>query len=81
MLQTSGITNVCHVCLNYYPLVDQLSYMLWKHFLRHEVTHILRLALHRSCRKQFDVDYFCQKPKKFLATQFACLTRELTFRD
>ena len=76
MQQTSGITSVCHLRLKHCTLVDQLSYMLLKHFLRQEVAHILLLALHRSCRKQFDVDHFCQKPIKFLATQFFFLTYE-----
>ena len=47
--------------------------MLLRHVLRQEVARILPPALHRSYRKQFDVDHFCQKPKKFLAIQFVCL--------
>ena len=72
MQQTSGIASVCHLRLKHYNLTDQLNYMLLKHFIRQEVGHILLLALHRSCPKQFDVDHFCQKTKKF---QFVCLTR------
>ena len=76
MQQTSGITSICHPRLKHYTLVDQLRYMLLKHFLRQEVAHIMLLALHRSYHKQFDVDHFCQKPKKSLAMQFACLALE-----
>ena len=73
MQQISGITCVCHLRLKHYTLVDQLKYMLLKHFLRQEVAHILLLALHLNYCKHFDVDHFCQKPKKFLAIQFVCL--------
>ena len=50
--------------------------MLLRHVLRQELARILPPALHRSYRKQFDVDHFCQKPNKFLAIQFVCLAQE-----
>ena len=76
MQQASDITSVCHIRLKHYTLVDQLIYMLLKHFLRQEVAHILLLALHCNYRKQFDVNRISQKPKKFLAIQFGCLARK-----
>ena len=71
MQQTSDITSVSRLRLRHYTLVDQSSYMLLRHFLWQEVARILLPALHCSYRKQFDVDHFCQKLKKFL--QFVCL--------
>ena len=76
MRQTSGITSVFCFRLKHYTLVDQSSFMLLRHFLRQELARILPPALYRSYGKQFDIDHFRQKPKKFLAIQFVCLAQE-----